>query len=74
MNNDSSMTSMWVLRWIIVALGAALAVVLIMRGNVLIGGLIAVMAVTRVILFVRLQRRREQFRRRMTERRGRRQF
>jgi energy-converting hydrogenase Eha subunit G len=68
---EGSMTSMWVMRWVIVALSAALAVVLIARGNVLIGVLVGALAVTRMVFFVRLQRRRDQFRRRMAGRRNR---
>jgi len=64
------MPSMWVMRWVIVALSATLAVVLIARGNVLIGVLVGALAVTRMIFFVRLQRRRDQFRRRMAGRRN----
>ena len=65
------MTSMWVMRWVIVALSATLAVVLIASGNVLIGMLVGALAVTRMVFFVRLQRRRDQFRRRMGGRRNR---
>jgi energy-converting hydrogenase Eha subunit G len=69
------MTSMWVMRWVIVALSATLAVVLIVSGNVLIGMLVGALAVTRMVFFVRLQRRRDQFRgqfrRRMAGRRDR---
>lgn len=65
------MTSMWAMRWVIVALSATLAVVLIARGNVLIGVLVGALAVTRTVFFVRLHRRRDQFRRRMAERRNR---
>ena len=64
------MTSIWVTRWILVALSAALAAFLVARGNVVIGALIGVMAVTRAVLLVGLRRRREEFRRRMAHRRG----
>jgi len=55
---------MLVMRWIMVALTSVLAVVLIARGNVVIGGLLAVLSVMRVALLVRVQQRRERFRRR----------
>ena len=64
------MTSMWVLRWVLVALSAALALVLIVHGNVIIGVLIAAMAFTRAVLFVRLHTRREELRRRVAQRRA----
>jgi hypothetical protein len=57
------MTSMLVTRGIIVVLSLALAIALIARGNVLIGVLIGALAVTRLVMFVRLGRRRERFRR-----------
>ena len=56
---------MWITRWILVALTAALAVVLIVRGNVVIGVLLGAMAVTRAVMFVTMRRRREEFRRRI---------
>jgi uncharacterized membrane protein len=64
------MTSMRVIRWILVALSLALAVVLIVHGNVVVGGLIGAMAVTRAVLFVRMQHRRERFRQQIARRRG----
>lgn len=64
------MGSTWVIRWILVALTAALALALILRGNVLIGGLLGAVAVTRAVLFTRLRRQREEFRRRFAERRN----
>ena len=65
------MASMWVIRGILVALTAAIALALIVRGNVLIGGLLAAVAVTRVVLFAQVHRRRAEFRRRLAARRGR---
>ena len=62
---------MWITRWILVALTAALAVVLIMRGNVVIGVLLGAMAVTRSVMFVTMRHRREQFRQRIAQRRDR---
>jgi hypothetical protein len=70
MTKEGSMTSMWVIRWVLVALSAALAIALIARGNVLIGVLVGALALTRMVFFVRLHRRRDQFRRRMAERRN----
>ena len=58
------MTSIWVTRWIVVALSAVLAVVLIVRGNVVIGVLVGALTLTRIVLFVRLGRRRDRFRQR----------
>jgi hypothetical protein len=40
------MPLVWWLRWVIVAIGAALGVILIAGGNVLLGGLILVMALS----------------------------
>ena len=64
------MGSTWVLRWILVALTAAVALALILHGNVVIGGLLALVAITRALLFSRMHRRREEFRRRFAERRN----
>jgi hypothetical protein len=71
MTKEGSMTSMWGIRWVLVALSAALAIALIARGNVLIGLLVGALALTRMVYFVRLHNRRDQFRRRMAERRNR---
>ena len=68
------MRSMWVIRCLVVALTGALAVALILRGNVLIGGLIGALALARAVLFVKVRRRRDEFRRRIAERRGTRGF
>ena len=43
---------------------------LIVHGNVIIGVLIAAMAFTRAVLFVRLHTRREELRRRFAQRRA----
>ncbi len=48
---------LWV-RWLLVALAAILAVVLVIDGNVIVAGLIAAMAIARVVLLVQAQRRR----------------
>jgi hypothetical protein len=61
---------MWLTRWILVALSAALAVVLFARGNVVIGALIGAMAVTRAVFLVRFHHRREELRRRLAQRRA----
>ncbi|MDQ1475544.1 MAG: hypothetical protein QOE62_773 [Actinomycetota bacterium] len=68
------MTSLRVVRWILVALTAALAVVLIVSGHVVLGVLLGAMAVTRAVLFVKMQRRREMLRARIAQRRGSRGF
>jgi hypothetical protein len=60
--------STFVIRWILVALTAAVALALILRGDVVIGGLLGAVAVTRALLFVRMRRRREELRRRIAER------
>ena len=70
MTKEGSMTSLHVVRWILVALTATLAVVLIVHGNVVIGVLLGAMAVTRAVMFVKMGQRREQFRRRIEERRA----
>lgn len=64
------MTSLRVIRWILVALTAAIAVVLISSGHVVLGVLLGAMAVTRAVMFVTMQRRREQFRERIAQRRA----
>lgn len=64
------MGSTFVIRWILVALTAAIALALILRGNVVIGALLGVIAVARALLFVRVRRRREEFRRRIAARRN----
>lgn len=62
------MPSMFVIRWIMVALTAALAVLLIVRGNVVIGVVLVALALTRMVLFVRLQQRGDRFRQRCGQR------
>jgi hypothetical protein len=64
------MKSMSILRWILIALSGVLAAFLVLRGNVVIGVLIGVMALTRAVLLVKMQHRREQFRRRIAARRS----
>jgi len=56
------MTSVWLIRWVIVALGAALGVVLIGRHHVVIGVLILAMAIARASLLVTIRKRRADFR------------
>jgi hypothetical protein len=58
------MTSIWVTRWILVALTAVLAVVLLVRGDVVIGVIVGALAGTRMALFVQLRQRRDRFRQR----------
>jgi hypothetical protein len=43
---------MVVLRWVVVALGAALGIALIARGNVVIGGVVLALTVARAWMFV----------------------
>jgi hypothetical protein len=57
------------LRWLLVALSGALAALLIVRGNVVIGILVGAMAVTRTLMFVRMQHRRAQLHERIIARR-----
>ncbi len=57
------MGSVRVIRWIIVGLSAALAVALIVRGNVIIGVLIGALALSRAALLLRIGARRRRFRR-----------
>ncbi len=64
------MTSMWVIRGILVALTAAVAIALIARGNLVIGALLGAVALMRATFLVRLHGRREQLRRRLAQRRN----
>ena len=68
MSNDRSTTSLWVWRCVILALAAALSVALIMRGNLLIGGLIGALVIARAILIVKVRQRRQELRRRFGQR------
>jgi uncharacterized membrane protein len=52
------------IRWVLVGLSLAFSIALIARGDVLIGGLLGALAVVRMVMFVRIQQRREEFRRR----------
>ena len=56
------MSSIWWLRWVVVAIGVTLGVILIARHNVLVGALILVMAVSRAAILVAIRRRRSAFR------------
>lgn len=58
------------IRWVIVALAFALGLVLLARGDVVIGALVTAMAVMRIVLLARLRRRREELRERWRERGG----
>jgi hypothetical protein len=62
------MPSMFVIRWIMVALTTVLAVLLITRGNVVIGVVLGALTLARVALLVRLQQRRARFRQRRQQR------
>ena len=63
------MTSMWVIRGILIGLSAVLSIVLILHGNVIIGVILAALAVTRAAMFVRIRRRHRRLRRRLSLRR-----
>jgi hypothetical protein len=58
------MASMFAMRWVLVALSLVLSIVLIARGDVVIGVVLGVMALVRMAMFARMQQRREQFRER----------
>ena len=62
MSEPKPLPSVRVLRWVLVGLSCALALVLLLRGNVLIGGLLAALVATRVVLLVQLRRRRNELR------------
>jgi hypothetical protein len=62
------MSSIWMLRWVMIALSAVLAVALVVHGNVVIGVLIGALAVTRAVMFVQLRRRRGELARRFPKR------
>lgn len=64
------MKSVSTIRWIVLALTAALAIALVLRGNVVIGVLLGALAVMRAVMFTKMNRRREEFRRRIEQRRG----
>ncbi len=58
-----------VLRFVLIALGAALGVALIVNGNVVIGGILCAMAVMRLAMIVSMRgRRKELMARRMARR------
>ena len=56
--------SMLRIRWALTALSFVLAVVLLASGSVLIGGIVGVMAVTRVVMLLQWQRRAHDLRQR----------
>lgn len=58
------MNGIFILRLVITAIALTLGIVLIARGNVLIGGLICVLAVARLTMFVSMRKRRREFRER----------
>lgn len=66
------MTSMFAIRWIMVTLTAVLAVLLIARGNVVIGVVVGALTLARIALLVRLHQRRERLRERREQFRQRR--
>jgi hypothetical protein len=49
--------TMWRTRWVLVGLGAVLAVVLLLSGAVLIGAIVSVMTIVRAVLILQWQRR-----------------
>jgi Flp pilus assembly protein TadB len=49
------------LRLVIVGLGLVLGLVLLARGNLLVGGLVTVLAALRLVMVVKLERRRRAF-------------
>jgi hypothetical protein len=59
------MGSIRVIRWIVVALSAALSIALIARGNLILGVIIGALALSRAALLIGMQRRRRRFRRRV---------
>jgi hypothetical protein len=63
------MSMIWVIRCVILALGAAFAVALIARGNVVIGGFVGALVVCRAALFLAMTSRRRELRRRVQARR-----
>ena len=65
------MGSIRVIRWIIVALSAALSVALIAHGNLILGVIVGALAVSRAALLIGLQTRRRGFRQRVGTVRGR---
>jgi hypothetical protein len=52
--------TLWVLRWLLCALGLTLGVVLVANGVAVIGLLVATMAVLRIAMLTILTRRRRQ--------------
>ena len=57
-------------RWVLSALGIVLALVLIVRGNYVVGALIAAMAITRIMMFRQMRRRRAAWQARSQSLRG----
>jgi len=51
-----SRQSMFKWRWVMLGLGALLAVALLASGSYLIGGILAVLVVARLVMFTRMQR------------------
>jgi len=56
------MASVWWLRWVIVALGAAIGIVLVMTQHTVLGLLILVLAGARALLLLSIRRRRAAWR------------
>ncbi len=55
-------TSFWTFRWVMVAIGAAIAAVLLLRGDYLLGGLIGALATVRLVYMLVFFGRRRAFR------------
>lgn len=49
--------SMWIVRWVLTALALTLAIVLIAQGSILIGVLVAALAIVRTAMFIMWHRR-----------------
>lgn len=60
MAGPGSMNAFWVLRWVLVALGLLLALVLLSSGAILLGLVIGALAVTRAVIILNWQQRRRQ--------------
>ena len=54
------MNAFWVLRWVLVALGLLLAIVLVSSGALLLGLIIGALAVPRAAIILNWQQRRRQ--------------
>ncbi len=62
------MSTVFVIRWIIIGLAAVIALTLLASGHVVIGVLLGALTVLRIVMFVKLQQRRTELRRRFPNR------